>query len=342
MARNLLALASEMSTLAVESRRGNILESLHRVSVAVVDTAGRLVAHAGNAAFLTCLRSASKPFQAIPLVADGAFGRFGLGSEDLALACASHNSEPRQVEGVRGFLERIGCSESDLACGPHRPLWRDLALPSEVRGFTEVPRVAVASNCSGKHTGMLAVARHAGWATAGYHLADHPVQGRCRDEVARWAAMAPGQLGTAVDGCGVICFWMPLERMGRAFAALGSASDEAARAVAAAMTAHPDLVAGRGRLCTALMRAYPGKVLAKVGAEGVYGVALPDRGLGVAIKVESGHAWGACLALLAVLEQLGLEPSPRIALAPYTEVPLRNTRGDVVGAMRAAGDLTFV
>lgn len=330
-----------MPTLVVESRRGDLVESIHSVSVAVTDINGGLVAHAGNPRFPTFLRSAAKPFQALPLVADGALEHFAFTQDDLALACASHNSEPDQVERVRKLLERVGCQESDLACGPHRPLWRDLALPSEVKGFAEVPRTRLSSNCSGKHTGMLAVAKHARWSITGYHLADHPVQQACRREMIRWSGIAPGDLGSAVDGCGVVCFSLPLDRMARAFAALGVSSDPAARVVTEAMMSRPDLVAGTGRLCTAFMRAYPGQVLAKIGAEGVYGAALPQRGLGIAIKVEDGHAWAACLALIAVLEALGLEPSPRQKLAPYAEIPGRNTRGEVVGVMRVAGSLAF-
>jgi L-asparaginase II len=317
------------------------VESVHRVSVAVTDTSGALVAQAGDPRFRTFLRSAAKPFQAIPLVTGGAMERFGITQDDLALACASHNSEPEQVERVRQLLDRIGCVESDLACGPHRPLWRDLALASEVQGMAEVPRTRLSSNCSGKHTGMLAVARHARWSTTGYHLADHPVQQACQREVLRWSGADPRELGTAVDGCGVVCFSLPLDQMARAFASLGTASDPVARTITTAMMARPDLVAGRGRLCTAVMRAYPGQVLAKIGAEGVYGAALPARGLGIGIKVEDGHSWAACLALIAVLEELGLEPSPRQKLASWAETPNRNTRGEVVGVMRVAGSLTF-
>jgi L-asparaginase II len=330
-----------MPTLVVESRRGDLLESIHRVSVAVTDTKGALVASAGDPHFRTFLRSAAKPFQCIPLVANGAMERFGFSQDDVALSCASHNSEAEQVQRVQSMLDRVGCAESDLACGPHRPLWRDLALPSEVKGMVEVPRTRVASNCSGKHTGMLAVARHAGWPTTGYHLHNHPVQEGCRREMLRWSGTAPGEMGSAVDGCGVECFSLPLDRMAVAFAALGISSDPAARVVRDAMMKRPELVAGRGRLCTAIMQSYSGQVLAKIGAEGVYGAALPARGLGVGIKVEDGHAWAACLALLAVLEQLGLEPSPRKKLAAYAEIPNRNTRGEVVGVMKVAGSLTF-
>lgn len=331
-----------MSSLRIEARRGSITESVHRVSVAVVDPGGRTVAHSGNPELVTFLRSAAKPFQALALVIDGVVERFGISTEELALACASHNSEPKQVAAVARWLERIGCKESDLACGPHRPLWRDLALPAEVKGLTDLPRTAVASNCSGKHTGMLALARHRGWPTAGYETANHPVQRRCLEEMTRWAGVAPGELAVAVDGCGVLCFAMPLARMANAFVRLAVSDEPAARAVSHAMMAHPDLVAGRGRLCTAAMQAYPGLLITKLGAEGVYGAAFPKRGVGIALKVEDGHYWATVVALVAVLEQLKLEPSPRERLAAYAEVPARNTRGAVVGTLAATGELTFV
>ena len=331
-----------MSTLIVESRRGNLVESVHRVSAVVTDAAGKIIARTGDPEFPTFLRSAAKPFQAMPLVAEGAADRFALTSEELALACASHNSEPEQVERVRLLLQRVGCVEDDLACGPHRPLWRDMALSSETKGITDVPRTRLASNCSGKHTGMLALARHAGWPTAGYEKADHPVQQHCQAAMATWAGLSQSQMGVAVDGCGVRCFAMPLSNMARAFAKLVTAPDAVARRIVHAMTTHPDLVAGRGRLCTMLMKAYPGEILAKVGAEGVYGAALIDRGVGIALKIEDGDGWSACLALIRILEQLGVDSTLRERLAPFAEVPLRNTRGEVVGALQSSGSLTFV
>ena len=295
--------------------------------------------------FPTFLRSAAKPFQAIPLIDDGVADRFGITDEELALCCASHNSEAYQVEKVRELLSRVGCAEADLACGPHRALSRELALPDDAGKreprYAEVPPTPIASNCSGKHTGMLALARHHGWETRGYHLAGHPVQDRCKGEVARWAGLRAADLGEAVDGCGVLCFRLPLQRVAAAFARLGTGTGSAERAIVRAMTTHPELVAGRGRFCTALMGAYPGRVLAKVGAEGVYGAILLDRGLGVALKVEDGHSWAAVAAVLAVLAALELEPSPEQALRQFAQMTLANTRGETVGALRAAGSLTF-
>jgi L-asparaginase II len=328
-------------SLTVEVRRGAAVESVHRVSVAVVDPTGRHVATSGDPDVAAFLRSAAKPFQAMPIVADGAADRCAISTEELALACASHNSERRQVALARGLLARIGCAETDLACGPHRALALELAvaLPGELPPDDIEPPSRLASNCSGKHAGMLALARAHGWPVAGYHRPEHPVQQRCLAEVARWTGCEPAAIGRAVDGCGVVTFQVPLAAMATAFARLGTSDIEPAVRVRGAMLAHPDLVAGRRRLCTAVMEAYPGEIVAKVGADGVYGAALPQRGLGIAIKVEDGDARANMVALVTLLEQLGLEHRP--ALDRFARFPLTNTRNEVVGAMEAAGAISF-
>src|SRR5213076_711878 len=264
----------------IESHRGPVLESRHTVHVAVVDGAGRLVASAGDPDYRTFWRSAAKPFQAVPLVEDGVVGRFGLTRQDLALACASHSSETAQVALVREFLQRVGCSERDLMCGPHRPLSEAVAKDYETRG---VRLTAVYSNCSGKHTGMLALAKHHAWPTEFYTRLEHPVQQRCLEEVSRFSDVPKEAIGVGVDGCGVACFALPLRNMALAYTRLQPA-------VLAAMVMHPELIAGEGRPCTEMMRAHPGRVLTKVGAEGVYSALLTREKLGVALKVEDGHS----------------------------------------------------
>lgn len=316
--------------MRVERRRGGIVESTHELHVAVVGADGRLVAHTGDPDLVTFWRSAAKPFQALPLVIDGAADAFGLGPAELALACASHSSEPAQVELVRAFLVKIGCRESDLLCGPHTPLSDSVAQDYRARGVT---LTAVHSNCSGKHAGMLALAQHHGWPLGDYVAAAHPVQQRCLEEVARWTGLPPGAIGTGVDGCGVQCFALPLRRMALAYARFGASQDSAPQRIRAAMLAHPELVAGVGRPCTEVMAAFPGNVIAKVGAEGVYSALLVDQQLGVTLKVADGHTHAAVLALHAVLGELGLGPGP----APR---PIRNSRGLVVGDMRVNGGLT--
>jgi len=328
-------------SLIIQSLRGTTAESVHRVSVAVVDASGRRVAWAGDPMFPTFLRSAAKPFQAMPSVMDGAVERFSVTAEELAVACASHNSERRQVAIVRGLLERIDCTEADLACGPHRSLAVDLGVRIEgeqVPGDLEPPS-SLASNCSGKHTLMLSLARARGWPVAGYHTPDHPVQQRCREEMARWSGVAPEAIDEGTDGCGVVSFRLPLEGMARAFVRLAVSDEPAAQTIRSAMLAHPELVAGRQRLCTAVMQAYPGEIVAKVGADGVYGVGLPTRGWGLALKVEDGDNRCAMVALVAVLAQLDLTPDPRESLERFAAFPVLNTRGEQVGTMRAHGAL---
>jgi len=312
--------------MIVELRRGSVVESRHRVHVAVVDEQGALVAHAGDPAFVTFWRSAAKPFQAMPLIDDGAADRFRLDREDLALVCASHSSEPAQVARARELLQKIGCSERDLLCGPHRPLSEAVAKDYETRG---VRLTAVYSNCSGKHAGMLALAKHHGWPSEFYTRLEHPVQQRCLAEVSRWTEVPAARIGVATDGCGVACFALPLENMARAYARLQGPILEA-------MLLHPELVAGEGRPCTDMMRAHPGRVITKVGAEGVYSALLVRERFGVALKVEDGHSVASALAMAAVLDELGLRPQP----ASLVSRPTQNSRRETVGEMRVNGGLT--
>jgi L-asparaginase II len=347
--------------MLVELRRGSVVESRHRVHVAVVDGEGQLVARAGDPELITFWRSAAKPFQAMPLVTDGAADRFALTREELALCCASHSSEQGQVALVRDFLAKIGCSERDLLCGAHTPLSPTVARDYETRG---VRVTAVFSNCSGKHTGMLALARHHGWPIEDYTRPDHPVQQRCLTEVSRWTGVPTSHIGVAVDGCGVPCYALPLRSMAGAYARLRIAdfglridqtgrstpdranpqsairnpqppSMEAAARIVESMLRHPELIAGEGRACTDLMRAHPGRVIAKTGAEGVYSALLVREGWGVALKVEDGHTAAAELAVTAVLSRLGLRPQP----AHLESRPVINTRGQTVGSLRVSGEV---
>ena len=330
----------------VELYRGEVLESRHRVHVAVADAGGRLVAQAGDPAYSTFWRSGAKPFQALPLVEDGAVEHFKLTRQDLALACASHSSEPAQVALVREFLQRIGCSERDLMCGPHRPLSDAVAKDYETRGLR---LTAIYSNCSGKHTGMLALAKHHGWPTEFYARIEHPVQRRCLKSISDYTDVPAKEIGVAVDGCGVATFALPLRNMALAYARLGSGEwgevrrDEDRKVplptphspIVQAMLHHPELIAGEGRPCTEMMRAHPGRVVAKVGAEGVYSALLIRESLGVTLKVEDGHSVASALAIAAVLAELGLRPQP----ASLMKRPITNSRGEVVGEMRVNGGL---
>ena len=318
-------------TARVRVIRGGVLESSHAVHAVVVERE-RPVLTLGDAGRWTFYRSAAKPFQALPLVEDGVFEALGFGRRELALACGSHSAEPRHLEVATAMRDTLGVSDDDLACGGHWPLQEAAALRFLERG--RAPG-RLDSNCSGKHLGMLALALHHGWTIAGYHEPSHPVQIRMRRETSRWSGVPDEGLREAVDGCGVVCFAVPLVEMARSFARFaGAARHEGGPGeVCRAMTAHPDLVAGTGRLCTDLMSAAPG-IVAKVGAEGVYGALVPEAGLGLAIKVEDGGWRAVDAVLVALLEHLGLlTGEARGALAGYLEPILLNTRGDAVGTL---------
>jgi L-asparaginase II len=314
--------------------RGEQVESVHTVHVAVTDGA-RVVARAGDPHMVTYLRSAAKPLQALPLVEDGVVGSLGITGSELALCCASHNAESRHVRAAAALLRRAGLEEGDLACGPHPPM-----RPAEAQRLAasgQLPR-GIHNNCSGKHAGMLALAVHHGWRTEGYHRRGHAVQKRMRAEVARWSGVRSEALELAVDGCGVVTFALPLAAMAHAFARFGAAAreeDSGPAEVLGAMRAHPFMVAGTGRLCSALIGETGGRVVPKTGAEGVYCATLPDAGLGIALKVEDGARRAADVALVEVLAALDvLEEGELEALAPWRRPAVRNTRDERVGEIR--------
>jgi L-asparaginase II len=325
-----------MAEAIVEVSRGDIVESRHRVHIAVVDGKGRLRAHAGDAGFVAFARSAIKPVQAIPVLVDGAAERFGFTDIEVALCCASHSGEPRHIEAVQGMLRKIGAAEDALACGAHVPMGKQAAQELAERG--EEPS-RVHNNCSGKHVGMLALAQIHGWPLAGYHEADHPVQIRMQQELATWTEMNADDFGVAVDGCGVMTFALPIERLARAFARFAVAArngEDAPARVVKAMVRNPEYVAGSARLCTDLMRVTGGRVFAKVGAEGVYCAGVPGAELGVALKVEDGATRAAEPALIAVLKALAILSDDEVAdLAAFAEPDITNTRAERVGALRA-------
>jgi len=333
-----------MTPLLVEATRGSLVESTHRVSAAVVDPDGHLLAAAGDPAHRTWWRSAAKPFQALPLLEDGAADRFGLTDEDLAIACASHSSEPAHREAVDRFMARAGIREEWLACGPHPPLSVEVNRQLIESRIVPSPRW---SNCSGKHTGMLTLARHHGWPVAGYVDPGHPVPQRLLASIVGWTGCAPDEVALGVDGCAAVCYGLSLTGMARAWARLGVAADPAARRLRGAMLAHPFLLAGTGRPCTDIMTAWPGQVLAKIGAEGVYSAALPALGVGISLKVEDGDMRASAIALVAILEQVanhlgvGLPRFPTQALAAWITPALRNTRQAVTGMLRVTGELDF-
>lgn len=318
--------------IVVRVLRGGFVESLHRVHVVVARADGGIAMAAGDCGLATFLRSAAKPLQAIPLVEDGAVEAFDISDEELALCCASHSSQEEHVRVARGLLAKIGVGEEVLECRGHPPL-----SPAEAERLREagVAPAPIHSNCSGKHAGMLALATFHGWPVEGYHLPEHPVQRRMLREVSRWTGVEAGAVGTGVDGCGVLSFRVPLRHLAGAMARFAAAAGrgEGAARVVAAMQRHPEMVAGRDRLCTALMKEAGGDFVAKTGAEGVYVLASPARGGGVALKAEDGARRASEVAAVAVASALGWIADDAELLAAWRRRSVVNTRGEEVGCI---------
>lgn len=324
-------------SLLAEVCRDETVESLHRGAIAVADNKGQLHAYVGDPAVRIFSRSTLKPFQGLALTTHPQFDMLGFDDADIAVICASHSGESAHVDRIRSLLQRIGCTESDLACGVHVPLYYealDRYPPPDLR-FS-----ALEHNCSGKHTGMLALARLLNAPLDDYLDPAHPVQASIVSAVAHCSGIEAGELVRGTDGCSAPNYAMPLNRLARAYAWLAQApaGDPLAGAghrIRAAMLAYPDLVAGRKRLDTRLMKALPELCLSKSGAEAVHCLALPDLGLGVAIKVADGGPRALGCIVVAVLQQLGVMQS-LAGLADLVEIPLRNARHRQVGVIRPA------
>ena len=327
-------------SLDVVVTRGTLVESRHVVHAAVVRAGpdgDNLVASAGEPYAVSFWRSCAKPFQVLPLLRDGGFDRARWGDDELALACGSHGGEPEHVALAASMLHSLGLEEGDLACGPQEPL---AARGARLLRDAGLRPTRLHNNCSGKHAAMLARAAACAWTATGYERDDHPVQRACTAEVARWSRVPESDLGTAVDGCGVVVYALPLSAMATAYARLARAAragdDEPAR-VLHAMRTRPFLVGGTDRFDTVLSEATDGRVVAKIGAEGVHSLAVVDEDLGIAVKVADGSARAQYPAVLRALQLLGVldDPLPR-PLHDWLVRPVRNTRGAAVGEVRPA------
>lgn len=313
--------------LIIEVTRGDTVESRHLGHAVVADADGRVIAAWGESDRPTFPRSAIKPVQALPLVETGAAAAFGLSAEELALAAASHSGEPAHVERVAGWLARLGLSETDLECGPHAP------AGEAMRG----PWTRLHNNCSGKHAGFLTVARHLGVPTRGYVDRAHPVQQLVTAAIHDLTGSRPERTPWGIDGCGIPTFALPLAGLATAMARLAAAGTlaapraAAARAILAAMRAHPALVGGSGRFDTVVMSALPDLVV-KGGAEGCHAAILPAQGWGVAVKIEDGAKRAAEVAVLAVLRRMGVVAAD--ALPDWQAPAVLNAAGQPVGVVR--------
>lgn len=347
--------AASAPPILVEVTRSDRLESAHRGSIVVAAPDSTLIASAGDPDQFIFLRSSAKPFQLAPFVASGRFDEYGLGPEALAIMSASHSGEDRHVRLVQEILRRAGLTSAVLQNQVHAPydtetahrLLRDGEKPNVLRG-----------NCSGKHAAMVLFAKASGWPMETYWHPDHPVQRLALETISALSDVPVEAIATATDGCGVVTFGMPIRGLAVAFARLADPSavaDPPLRAalirIRDAMMSHPELVAGeRRRIDTALMRAYPKRIVSKGGAEGVLAMGLPPGALpddarfgpgpmGVAASIEDGNLARRAgdVTSVAVLRQLGLveEPLPE-RLEEFASPPVVDPRGEPAGEVRAA------
>lgn len=322
--------------------RGETIESIHRGHIFVVDGEGNTVASVGDPATVTYFRSAAKPFQSLPFITSGAADAFGFTEEEIAMSIASHSGEKMHVERVAQMLDRIGMAESDLHCGIHAPFYAAEAERMLREGETPTQ---LHNNCSGKHAAMLALAKHIHADTATYELAENRIQKRILRCISDFTGIAESDIAQGIDGCAAPNFAIPVAAMAKSFANLvfplnfHPAVQEAASRITHAMMRHPELIGGTDRLDTMLMKAAPGKIISKVGADGVWlcGVLPSDkypRGLGIALKVEDGDDHrGRPVIAVEILKQLDI--LVETALPELSPMPIKNRRGDDVGKVNA-------
>jgi L-asparaginase II len=326
-------------TLEVQVRRGDILESRHRIEAAVVDVEGRIHASTAEPQLVTSFRSAAKPFQLLALVERGHADRFHFSDEEVAVMAASHTGSAYHRALVTGILDRIELGPEHLACGYHDPI--DPEALAEVRAHPE--RCSpLHNNCSGKHAGMLALARAEGWPVEGYERPDHGVQQLALRSVAEVCGLAPEEILTGTDNCRVVVFGLPVTSMARGYARLaaamatGDARDRALHRIRSAMTTYPQAVGGAKRFSTQLMEAGRGRFVSKGGAEGLECIGLPGQGIGVTLKVRDGSGRALAPAVVALLEHLGmLSEAESERLAAQREPVLKNPMGQDVGRLTA-------
>ncbi len=338
-----------MNPVLIEVLRGSAVESLHAGALAIVDAAGAMHTALGNIDRPIFPRSAVKLLQALPLVASGAAEAFQLTDAELALACASHSGEPEHVATAAGVLAKVGLTADALECGTQWPSREPVLRGMVARGELATP---LHNNCSGKHSGFVCVAclmaRSAGAEPAefarGYVQAAHPVMREVSAALSAATGVDVEQAPRGIDGCSIPTFALPLRALALAFARCGTdqglsdGNARAARRLRQAAAAAPFMVGGTDRFDTRVMQAFGERVFCKIGAEGVYCAALPDLGLGVALKIDDGAARAAEAAMATVAQAL-LKNEDEL-LRSYSHLQLRNWRGTSVGSLRPAPALT--
>ena len=326
--------------LVVEVSRGNFTESRHAVDCIVADASGHVVIAYGNDELEIFPRSAIKSLQALPLVESGAADDFAFEDRHLALACSSHNAQSMHVETALEMLNRSGVEQACLECGAQPPQFPQHHAELVEQG---IKISSIHNNCSGKHAGFLAFARHSGLKLENYIGFEHPVQQEIANTLQEVAGSIHGSDNFAIDGCSIPTYMIPLKNLAIAYAKFGvgeNVSSNRSKAMIRLRDACmncPEMVAGDFRACTRIMNAAKGRVFVKVGAEGVYTVSLPEKGLGIAMKSRDGNFRAVEVVTAFLVNQLiDLSERESQAIQPLLNPTLKNWNGLQVGQIQVA------
>ena len=325
-----------MSIVLAQAMRNNHVENLYRGDVVVVNTDREIMMFLGDPHKLTYWRSAAKPFQVLPFLEAGGLERYGITDKELALMTASHGGEPDHVVTAANLLAKIGFSENALRCGSAPPM-HQLSMRNLLE--SNKPWTPLHNCCSGKHGAMLALAAMKGYDPACYDDLAHPAQQEILSVIAEITRMDTETIGIGIDGCGVPIYYLPISRMAQAYALLATPDKhpdqkrrEALRKIADVMTRNPWFVAGTGRLDTILMEVTEGKLLAKLGADGVYCVSVMGTGVGIALKIESGDVRVIHPVIVELLTQLALiNDNEKFQLESLLDSSIYNHRQEIIG-----------
>ncbi|AYG58435.1 asparaginase [Rhizobium jaguaris] len=329
--------------VCVEVTRGNLVESRHRGSVAVVDGDGKLVLSLGDIERGVFPRSACKAMQALPLVESGAADAYCFGNKELALACSSHNGEDAHVALAASMLARAGRDVSALECGAH---WSSDQKTLVHQARTIDKPTALHNNCSGKHSGFVCACCHQGIDPKGYVGYDHPLQQQIRATMQSLTGTPLGHDNCGTDGCSIPNYAVPLRSLAHGFAKMATGNGleplraKASRRLFEACMAEPFYVAGTGRACTKLMQIAHGRIFAKTGAEGVFCAAIPEQGVAIAVKADDGNGRAAEVMVAATLARFFERGSDvHAGLTTMANKALSNWNGIHVGDIRATATL---
>ena len=327
-----------MSELLVTVERGQLVESIHRGDIAIVDAKGEVISSIGDIEKVIFARSSMKPLQTIPIIETGAADRYHFDDGDLALACASHNGEKQHTERAASIISRLGLEVDHLKCGMHPPRRQEAYEELIKSGGNVTP---IHNNCSGKHSGMLATAQHMNESVDDYYKIEHPVQQRILTVISELTDVPMEDIQIGIDGCGVPVHGIPLRNLALGFARMADPSEleesrqQSIRRVTTAMMNAPEMVGGTSRFCTDFMKHMSGKMFGKVGAEGVYCVGVPKAGIGIAVKIEDGNARATSAVIMEILSQMDLlDEQEANALESYHYPPLLNARKELVGMLK--------